>query len=603
MRTATIYIILLISTLEILQGATLENSGVWKSDKLPDLYYEVMIASIQDAARFQAVDGRFRPRTPGDSNEDIRRFSMYGMQYLFVPALLYSSEHESNTLKGDSKVLEMALLAGDYLAGIVDKEGNFKPTVDGAEVSNLDSHRSLYCWAEAYGLMKNKLGSNREKVWREAILRSGRHLHDDLAKRIDRPRYTAPFLGTSPNHFGLWATTVHRIGTVTGNQQWVALANRALARFVREVSPGGYWAEHDGPTMNYDYLNTAVSAYYWHYSHEPEAMEAMRKNTEFHLHWCTPDGMDIYTVDERNRNYYEVEAGWGLFSFCHFPAGRRFVRFKLLAALGDSHEPLRSLGLVELGRIAQDAYYHTDGPEEKIPQEMDSWHYSLDRPAIVRKDGPWTISYSAIVSVPSPYNQYFLDRICPISIWHEKTGDIFAAGNSKNQPQLATFAVKRKGGVWDYMPLDALMSDGEKSDTMCLSLDGFSIRLSITTENETTAHINYCTEKTYNVKDTLFLHLPLKLTPGQEITTGDNHIFKLDKTDISLSGNKICGSLSYGGWKITLPERAGFNWPFYTYSPYGPVRIPEYLPMAVGLVSIPLESDGDWQSIPVQILK
>ena len=602
MKLTTLNFMLFVLLAGIIHGAVLDDSGPWESSSLPDLYYEVMVASIPEAARFQADDGRFRSRIPADNQEDIRRFNMYIMQYIFVPALLYSSDNEANTLKGDPQVLKMALAAGDYLAGIVDAEGYFKPTVGGVEVSNLDSHRSLYCWAETYGLLKDKLGGDREKIWREAILRSGQHLHDNLIERVDRPRYTAPFLGTSPNHFGLWATTVHRIATLTGNQEWIDLANKALKRFVREVSPGGYWAEHDGPTMNYDYLNTAIAAYYWHYSHDPQALEAIRKNTEFHLHWCTPDGIDIATVDERNRNYYEVEAGWGLFSFCHFAEGRRFARFKLLSALDGSRDPVQAIGLSNLGRIAQDAFYHTDGPEAEIPQEQDSWSYSLDRPALVRKQGPWTWSYSAIVSVPSPYNQFFLDRICPISLWHEKTGHIISGGNSKNQPQLATFAVKRRDGAWDYMPLDALMEGGGESDTMCLAIDGYSLRLNISAQGNSSAAISIRADKTYNVKDILFLNLPLKLIPGREITTGGGNSYKLERDTVSLSGQEIDGSLKYGDWRIELPGEARFTWPYYTYSPYGPVRVPEYLPLAVGLISIPIEPDSRWQSFPIEIL-
>ena len=353
------------------------------------------------------------------------------------------------------------------------------------------------------------------QFWRPA----GR-LAEDITARINRPRYTAPYLGTSPNHFGLWSATVFRIGMLTEKPEWVELAGAAMHRFVREIAPGGYWAEHDGPTMTYDYLNSSVAGLYWHFSRDEAALEAVRRNNEFHMHWCTPDGVDIHTVDERNRNSFKVNASWGLFSFSNFPEGRRFARFKLLAALGDSADPVRSLGLANLGRVAQSAHYHVEGEEAPIPQESEYWRHVLDRPAVAATQGPWTWSYSALVSVRSPFNQFFLDRTCPVSLWHERCKHIIDGGNSKDQPELATFAVKRRTGEWDYLPLDALITGSAGSDTMCLALEGISLRLTMNPSGGSTMVISAQAERTYNTPDTVFLNLPLILQPGKTYKSG-----------------------------------------------------------------------------------
>jgi hypothetical protein len=582
----------------LLAGATLDRHPQWKSDRLPDLYYEVLAASVDKAAQFQAPDGRFRPRLPRNPAEDERSFSMYDMQYIYVPALLYISDHPSNKRHGDKKLLEMALAAGDYLASIISAEGNFEPVVNGKRVSSLDSHRALYCWTEAYGLLESHLDKARTKSWSGAIRRSGKKLAEDLARRKDRPRYTAPFLGTSPNHFGLWATTVWRIGMILGIDEWIELAEGVLHRFVREVAPGGYWAEHDGPTMSYDYLNGSVAGLFWHYRPDPEALKAMRINTLFHMYWATPDGVDIHTVDERNRNDFRVDASWGLFTFCYFPEGRRFARFKLLAALGEGDDPLESLGLAALARIAQDAHYHTEGEEASIPQEMNTYRHTLDRPAVVKKNGLWVYSMSAMISPPSPYNQFFLDRICPISLWHERCRHIIGGGNSKNQPELATFAVKRSGGGWDYLPLDALIAGNWDADTMSVAHEGFSLRLTITPENDSEATISAQAESTYERGDSVVLHLPLRLLLGQELKVSSGATYTLDRNEIRLAD---ISSLSHNHWRLTLPENASFQWPYYTYTPYGPVRVPENIHSALGVVTIPLIPDSRWIQVRVNI--
>jgi len=581
--------------------ATLDNHPHWKSERLPDLYYEVLARSAELETELQAPDGRFRQKIPAPGAETERSWRVTMMQYIYVPALLYTSKHPANPLRGDKRMLEMALRAGDYLASIINSAGEFKPTVNGRPVSALDSHRWLYCWAEACGLLKDRLDQSRKAAWNGALERAATTLAANLASRVDRPRYIAPFIGTSPNHYGLWATTIWRIGMILDKEQWVQLAEPVLHRFVREVAPGGYWAEHDGPTMSYDYLNGSVAGLYWHYSSDPEALRAMRLNTDFHIHWATPDGIDIYTIDQRNRNSFRVRASWGLFTFCHFPQGRRFARFKLLAALGEGDNPLQSVGLNALARIAQDAHYHTDGAEAPIPQELPAYRHTLDRPAVVKKNGPWVYSMSALLSPPSTHNQFFLDRIVPISLWHRNSGHIIAGGNSKGQPELATFMVKRADGSTGDLPLDALISGSWDADTMCVANEGFSLRLTISPEDGSNAVLSVQAERTYNNRDTVFLNLPLRLLPGGEFETGGGKSYKLAENEIRLSGASLGGSLSYNHWRISLPESARFIWPYYTYTPYGPVRVPRNIRTAMGVVSIPLRPDSSWLRLHLSV--
>jgi hypothetical protein len=585
-----------------LSAATLDFHPHWKSDKLPDLYYEVLAKAVEKEMKLQAPDGRFRERLPRTAEEEEAGWRTTGMQFIYAPALLYASAHPANPCYQDKKVLEMALRAGDYLASCIAVDGTVVPRINGKAVNPLDAHRVLYCWTEALGILEQSLDKKRLEIWRAALRRAGNDLVRDLKPRIGRPRYTSPYLGYSPNHFGLRATTIWRMGMVLGVPEWVSLTTPVLRRFVHEVRPGGYWEEHNGPTMLYDYLNCSVAALYWHYTADPAAWNAIEANTRFHLHWSTPDGVDIPTVDQRNRNYTEPAASWGLFTFCHLPEGRRFARFKLLTALGESDDPLSALDLESLGRIAQDAHYHTDGPEATIPQEKYSYRHTLDRPAVVRKEGPWVWSMSALLSPERPLSQFYLDRTAPISLWHERTKHIIGGGNSKGQPELATFAVKRTvAGSWSYLPLDALITGSAEADTMCVAHEGYSLRLTITSVDSLNAVISAQAERTYEVPDTCFLNLPVLIRPGQELLTGAGKKFMMGKEEIRLTGNEAGGFLRFGLWKLYLPEKARFLWPYYTYNPYGPVRVPEDINFAVGVVSIPLIEDSGWVNVRVTV--
>ena len=158
---------LLVGIVGNLGAATLQHHPHWKAERLPDLYYEVLAAAIEQAAPLQAQDGRFRNRLPA-AGDDEMSWRVVGMQFIYAPALLYVSKHPSNPLFGDSETLQMAERAGDYLASCITDSGEVVPRVNGQPTNPLDSHRFLYCWVEAYDLLKDHLSTERRASWETA---------------------------------------------------------------------------------------------------------------------------------------------------------------------------------------------------------------------------------------------------------------------------------------------------------------------------------------------------------------------------------------------------------------------------------------------------
>ena len=97
-----------------------------------------------------------------------------------------------------------------------------------------------------------------------------------------------------------------------------------------------------------------------------------------------------------------------------------------------------------------------------------------------------------------------------------KCQHIIGGGNSKDQPELATFMVKRADGSRGYLPLDALISGNWDADTMSVAHEGFSLRLTITPEDDSNAVISVQAESTYSRSDSVFLNLPLRLLPAPD---------------------------------------------------------------------------------------
>ena len=99
-----------------------------------------------------------------------------------------------------------------------------------------------------------------------------------------------------------------------------------------------------GPATGYNYLTMCCVALYFEHSLDPGALCALRRATEFHVHYTWPNGMPAETINGRNR-YWPVPT-WGHFGFSHWPDGRRY------AALLTEKLPKSSLSSRDLGGIS-----------------------------------------------------------------------------------------------------------------------------------------------------------------------------------------------------------------------------------------------------------
>src|SRR4029077_6941438 len=130
--------------------------------------------------------------------------------------------------------------------------------------------------------------------------------------------YTSPF-GVSVNHTALFSSTVYLAGRVFGKREWEQLGAKIMHRYATgEQSTGGFWGEHSpaGPTTGYDYLTVAGVALYWEHSHDPAALNALRRSTDFHKYFTYPDGSPVMITDDRRRHAYV--SPWAHFGFSNF---------------------------------------------------------------------------------------------------------------------------------------------------------------------------------------------------------------------------------------------------------------------------------------------
>jgi hypothetical protein len=404
----------------------------------------------------------------------------------------------------------------------------------------------------------------------------------EVAKRQDYPWYQSPFIGTSPNHYSLWSSTLHLGGRVFGNQEWEDLGARIMHRFAaEEQTPDGYWGEHSrsGPTTGYDYLTTTGVALYWEHSQDPAALEALRRSTDFHKHYTYPDGTPVETINDRNRHW--GVSIWGHFGFSHFPDGRRYAEF-LTSFYSEAQMDLESLG-----RMAQSALYFHEGPMAPIPQDQQHYAHQMSMPAGIRKSGPWVVCLSGLIDTKTT-NRFYLDRQSSLSLFHQKTGLIITGANSKRQPELATFWEKIGEQIF-HMPISSRLQMNQERDRLALAYNSFFAVLEVTIPSEKLLKFRFLiTPKGRAAESQLNLQLVLKA--GQNLETAAGKKMILDGTKIDLSKDEVGSWIRHNGWTLKLDSEARLVWPFYPYNPY--LDAPETdLKHAVGVLSIPLRTD------------
>ena len=495
---------------------------------------------------------------------------------VLAAAVLYAKRHPENPSFGDKKKLALALKVGDLLAGEFE-QGKFK------ELLNHDW--GTYMWLDAYRLLEKELGDEHRARWRTALEKDIQQLADDTAPRVDFPRYQSPFIRTSPNHYSLWASTIHLGGCVFNNEEWKKLGARVMHRFAaEEQSPDGYWGEHNdsGPTTGYNTLTLAGVALYWEHSGDSAALAALRRATDFHKAFTYPDGTPVEVINDRNR-YWGVSP-WAHFGFAHFPDGRRYAEFLAeFYEVGKLND--RSGGVLQLlGRIAQNALYYHEGPTAPIPQDQRQYAQRMTVPAGIRKTGPWVVCLSGLMSTQAVTSQFYLDRQGHISVYHEKLGLIVTGANSKRQPELATFAEKIKGQVY-HMPISTRLRTADDLDRLGLAYNTFFAELEATPPTVERAPFRFTIVERGRLEEAqLTLQLCLKAgaaleTPTRNIVIGEHRI--------DLSPEQLGGRFRHNGWTLTVAPSARLVWPVQPFNPYrnGPET---GLAHAVGALSVPL---------------
>jgi hypothetical protein len=435
-------------------------------------------------------------------------------------------------------------------------------------------------WLEAYRLLGDHLDAGRKARWRREIEKNIALLVEDATDRLDFPWYNSPYIGTSPNHYALWAANLYLGGRVFGHRNWEELGTRILRRYaLTEQTADGYWGEHsrNGPTIGYNHLTLSALAVYYEHSGDREVLPALRRATDLHRYFTFLDGTPVDVINDRNRRW--GPSAWSQFAFSHFPEGRGYAEF--LSRFFDGE----TLTVDALGRLAQDALYYHEGPAAPAAQDLESYARRMEVPASVRKSGPWQVALSGLIDTQAINSRFYLDRQGHVSVFHRDTGLIITGANSKRQPELATFN-ETSAGTLAHMPLSSRLQTGDREDRLSLAYNTFFSDLYVSADREAT--LRFVISGRGTPGPVTLLNLQLSLKAGEGFETGAGKKFTLGSERIELTPADLGGRIVHHGWSMEVPPTASLVWPVYPHNPYSD-SVETNLAYAVGRLSIPLE--------------
>lgn len=525
---------------------------------------ELLALAVEQALpRFDEQSGRFLtppegPPAPGALPEDLG-WCPINQDLMYAFATAYTEPH--NPYFGNPRILDLALRAGDAIRDFQYPDGQVEfLKADGSKWGPTFMPWTNYAWLETYALLRRELDETRRQRWEEGLTLA----HDGQARELE---------SSAVHNIPAWkAMSCYRAGQLFDRRDWQERGQHMIARVVAEQQPGGYWAEHGGPSTLYNLVYVHALGLYYRFSEDPSVLPALQAATDFHDTFTYPDGAVVETVDGRVKYHAGVsQFGWPAFSL--FPRGRRYVRL-LLAAL----RPERDLASCQ-GGLLPTAYHHlTEGDEEAACADAEACVIPYHDWAVVQREGPWFACLSAFVTPPAN-SRWGQDRQNFLSLWHRDCGLILGGGNSKEQPEWSSFLADGR-----YLPDRARLVQESCAVAFAYGKVYCLLELELDPEGVTViAHVE---------KGSAVQNLVATIKRGARLTTASGLETVCGEQPIVWNSRQMGEWLQVKGtgspWQIEIPHGTRLQWPSYPFNPYAADGAPPH-GSEVGILSVPLD--------------
>ena len=481
-------------------------------------------------------------------------------EVMFLLAVAWAADRPGNPHFHDPAVLEAIMVGGDALTADQDAKGMWEfRKKDGSTWGPIYMPWTYSRWIRAYGLIRDAMPKERRERWDRALLLG----FDGISKTcLDR-------VHNIPAHH---AMALYHAGQLLGRQEWCDQAKAFMAHVVAAQDPGGYWVEHMGPVVSYNFVYSDALGVYYAFSHDETVLPALERAAAFHANFTYPDGSPVETVDERNPYHRGIRLGTVGFSLSDVGRGFLAHQWELMRAAGRNVDADTAAGLFQ---------YAEEGPAAPTAAGRTEHTGTLgDNDALVRREAPWFVCLSAFCC-PVTENRWMQDRQNLVSIYHDRCGLIVGGGNTKLQPLWSNFTVgdvsllSHKPGDTDpnFLPPEGLFHLPSRAaltigDAPGLDLAYGQEQCRITVDPADAARCRITLEATSGSGLPVAAHVTLLPHMGEELRTAAGLSEKLGEAAIEVKAGEVGEWVEHHGWRLHVPPDASLRWPVLPHNPY-----------------------------------
>ncbi len=491
-------------------------------------------------------------------------------QNVLLPlAAAWAIKDPANPYYHDAKLLEAIMAGGDALVADQDKNGawTFRKK-DNSTWGQILMPWTYSRWIRAFQLIKDDMPADRRQRWEKGLLLG--------------------FTGISKNCLGEvrnipchHAMALYCAGVCFNREDWKKQAREFMTKVAAKQTPAGWWSEHSGPVVAYNFVYVEAFGVYYSMSRDAGVLEALRRSAVFHGTFIYPNGTIVETVDERNPyepgtahgnvgfTFTPVEGNVG-FSFT--PEGRGFLQHQF---------QLRKWSITA-DEAASHLLHGETGPAAPIAADSDERFTVIgDNDAMVLRHKPWFICLSSFTCELSTA-RWIQDRQNFVSVYHDRAGLIVGGGNTKLQPFWSNFTVgdttllqhkpgdenpdfKPKGGLI-HMPSAAKLHADKTSPSLDLTYGAENCRVTVRPlDDKRLTLVCEATSKSGQPVEGHVVFLPHLST---EIKTDSGKSAKLGEEPMEWSAADIGAWFDLGPVRVNVPPGAKLVWPKMRHNPY-----------------------------------
>jgi len=519
-----------------------------------DELLRILVASVKPTLRSQdRRTGRFGtpPWICNDQN------------VLLALAAAWAIKDRANPWYHKRELLDAIMAGGDALVDDQDCDGRWTfRKKDGSTWGQIAQPWTYTRWVRAFALVKDAMPKARRAKWEEGLLLGYNTISTRALRRVHN---IACHLA-----MGLYCA-----GEVFGRDDWKRQAAQFTRKVVSTQRGNGYWSEHQGPVVLYNFVYVEAIGCYHAMSGDKSVLPALRRAAEFHARMVYPDGTMVETVDERNP-YRAGAISPGSVGFSFTPRGRGFLLHQLACLKKAGRSPGADFA-------AQMLLYGETGPAEPIGGDDESQWTSTDGKMGVLRSKPWLVVGSAYTAAV-PDSRWIQDRQNFVSVFHDRVGLVVGGGNTKLQPYWSAFTVgdrslmqhRRGDASPDFTPPAGLVHV-PRSGSLRLLKEAGAVRvvLNYGAEQGTVEVVSDGDDRVRIIfscvrKGTLPVHGHLTLIPhvGRVIRNGSGASQRLSGKPIEWTTRAAGGWIEHAGWRLALPPGARLVWPKKAHNPY-----------------------------------